>query len=180
MEEDVKTRSAGLFAEGRGGSSGAAPVFSGGGPLTPSRLTRQQMEGRRLEGARLLRKGRMSQSEVARRLGVSRMAVHRWAQQMRSGGLRLLRRRRPSGRPFRLSRSQRRRLSRLLRRGALAAGFDTDRWTLTRVHRVILLEFGVRYHPKYLGRLLRRLGWQFRRSSLGDDAPDAGAWAPQP
>lgn len=179
MEEDVKMKSADLFAEDRGGSSGAAPIFSGGGPLTPSRLTRQQMEGRRIEGARLLRGGRMSQAEVARRLGVSRMAVHQWAQQMRSGGLRLLRRRKPSGRPFRLGHSQRRRLSRLLRRGALAAGFDTDRWTLTRVHRVILLEFGVRYHPKYLGRLLRRLGWQFRRLSLGDDASAAGVWAPQ-
>lgn len=145
--------------------------------MTPSCLTRGQMEARRLKGARLLMEGRMSQAEVARHLGVSRMAVHQWAQRMKSGGLRRLRRRRHKGRPFRLRPSQRRRLSRLLLRGPLAAGFDTNRWTLTRVHQVILREFGVHYHPKYLGRLLKRLGWQFRRPSLGDDAPaEARVW----
>lgn len=146
--------------------------------MVPSRLTRQQMETRRFKGAQLLKEGQMSQAEIARRLGVTRAAVGHWARQLRSGGLRSLRQRKHQGRPFRLRPSQRRRLSRLLLRGALTAGFETDRWTLTRVHQVILREFGVRYHPKYIGRLLRRLGWQFRMPSLGDDAP-AGAWALQ-
>jgi putative transposase len=117
------------------------------------------MEERRLKGARLLKEGRLSQAEIARQIGVSRTAVGHWARRLKSGGLRRLKRRKSSGRPFRLSRSQCRRLLRLLKRGALAAGFDTDHWTQARVQQVIRREFGVRYHPHYPGRLLKRLGW---------------------
>lgn len=37
----------------------------------PSTFTREQMEERRLEGGRLLRSGKLSQADIARRLGVS-------------------------------------------------------------------------------------------------------------
>lgn len=125
----------------------------------PSRLTREQMEERRLEGGRLLKAGKLPQAEIARRLGVSRMTVSDWAQQVRAGGLHRLRRRKPSGRPSKLTLQQQKALKRILRHGALAAGFDTDRWTLRRVQWVIKHEFGIAYHPNYLNRLLRRLGF---------------------
>ena len=126
-------------------------------------LNRAQMEDRRMRGARLLRVGRLSQAEIARRLGVSRAAVHLWARQLSTCGLDQLRRRKPPGRPFRLSGTERRLLSLLLERGARAVGFKTDRWTLSRVHQVIRGRFGVVYHPKYIGRLMNRLGWRFER-----------------
>ncbi len=47
----------------------------------------------------------------------------------------------------------------MLDRGALACGFSTDRWTLERVRQLIQREFGVNYHPNYLNRLLRKLGF---------------------
>jgi hypothetical protein len=34
---------------------------------TPSKLTREQMEERRLEGGRLLKEGKLSKAEIARR-----------------------------------------------------------------------------------------------------------------
>jgi putative transposase len=129
----------------------------------PKRLTREQMEQRRCEAARLLRQGNLSQAEIARRLGVSRATVCDWAKQLAAGGLRALRRRKPPGRPARLAGAQERVLRRRLRQGALAAGFPTDRWTMGRVQQVIQREFGVSYHRHYINRLLGRLGWTLQQ-----------------
>ena len=125
----------------------------------PQTLTRGQMEERRLEGGRLLRAGKLSQAAIARELGVSRATVAAWNKRLQAGGMRQLRRRVPAGRPARLSAPQQKALLRLLKKGARRAGFPTERWTLTRVQQVIERELGVTYHPKYLGRLLHRLGW---------------------
>ena len=124
----------------------------------PSILTREQIEERRLAGGRLLKAGRLSHAEIARQLGVSRMTVGDWAQRLKAGGLHQLRRHKASGRPPKLTHQEQRELKRHLKRGALAAGFPTDRWTLRRVRRLIRRVFGVTYHPNYLNRLLRRLG----------------------
>ena len=128
----------------------------------PKHLSRTQMEQRRREGAHLLRR-QLSQAEVARRLDVSRATVCYWAGQLVAGGLRALRRRKPTGRPARLTRAQKQALRRWLRRGALAAGFATDRWTMGRVRQLIEREFGVRYHVNYINRLLVTLGWSLQQ-----------------
>jgi transposase len=117
------------------------------------------MEERRLEGGRLLKAGKLSQAAIAYKLGVSRATVSDWNQQLRAGGRRPLRRRKPTGRPPRLTRDQLKALRRLLKRGALAAGYETDRWTLQRIQELTKKQFGVTYHPNYLSRLLLKLGW---------------------
>lgn len=125
----------------------------------PTTLTRAQLEERRLEGGRLLRKGQLSKAEIARQLGVSRATVTTWDQQLHSGGLQHLRRRLSSGRPPKLTQLQQQGLLKRLSAGARAAGFPTDRWTLPRVRQVIVRDFAVSYHVKYLNRLLHKLGW---------------------
>jgi transposase len=125
----------------------------------PWRLTPEQLEERRLAGARLLRASYLSQAEIACELDVSRAAVSNWARRLAAGGVRRLRRRPRSGRPAKLSRTQQRVLLRLLKRGALAAGFETDRWTGPRIRRLIEQTFGVTYHSRYLPRLLHKLNW---------------------
>ena len=54
-------------------------------------------------------------------------------------------------------------MSRLLDRGAIAAGFATERWTLNRIAAVIEREFGVHYHPRYLERPLKAHGFSVQR-----------------
>src|SRR3954452_15237465 len=129
----------------------------------PARLTRAQLEERRLAAARLLRAGALAPAEIARQMGVSRAAVTQWKQRLDRDGLSALRQRRSSGRPARLSEAQWDELLTLLQQGAVAAGFETERWTLRRIGRVIARTFGVRYHFRSLGRALRARGWSPQR-----------------
>jgi transposase len=117
------------------------------------------MEERRLEGGRLLKEGKLSKAEIARQLGVTRGSVTVWAKAIEAGGLRRLRQRKSSGRKSKLTGEVKKKLKRLLDRGALAAGFPTDRWTLVRVSELLKKEFDISYHPNALGRVLDQLGY---------------------
>jgi transposase len=125
----------------------------------PSYLTREQMEERRLEGGRLLKAAKLTQAEIARQVGVSRATISAWAKKVEAEGIRGLRKRTAKGGTSKLTKEQRQRVKRLLDRGALANGFSTDRWTLERVRQLIQREFKVSYHPNYLNRWLRSLGF---------------------
>jgi transposase-like protein len=74
----------------------------------PKHLTRSQREERRLEAGRLLQAGQLSHTDIARRLGVSRMAVSTWARQLRQhhGDMASLHTRPIPGRPAHLSGAQ--------------------------------------------------------------------------
>jgi transposase len=132
------------------------------GGWRPARLTPEQLEERRLAAAALLRRG-LTQAAIAQRLGVSRASVSRWAATLHQQGRRGLRVRPKSGRPPRLDACAWARLDRLLARGAAAAGFETERWTLRRIAALIEREFGVRYHPRYLERPLKAHGFTVQR-----------------
>ena len=117
------------------------------------------MEERRLEGGRLLKAGKISKAEISRHLGVSGATIGEWARIVATKGIRGLRKRKATGSASKLSNSRKEKLKKKLDRGALASGFPTDRWTLERVQKLIKKEFDVIYHPNYLNRLLRRLGF---------------------
>ncbi len=127
----------------------------------PRHLTRTQREERRLEAARLLQAGQLSQAEIARRMGVSRMAVSKWAKQLRQpqDDLASLECRPRPGRPPRLTAGQWQHVLQRLTQGALRAGFETERWTLQRIRAFIVVEFGLHYHAHYLARRLKALRW---------------------
>jgi transposase len=132
----------------------------------PAHLTPEQMEERRLAAARLLRPGRLSQAEIARHLGVSRASVCRWATTLAQQGRRGLAAQARTGRAPRLDERAWARLGRLLDRGAMAAGFATERWTLQRIAALIEREFGVHYHPRYLERPLKAHGFSVQRPAI--------------
>jgi transposase len=47
----------------------------------------------------------------------------------------------------------------ILLKGAVAWGFPNELWTLKRIGRVILKEFGVEYHPGHIWKVLKMAGW---------------------
>ena len=68
-------------------------------------LTRDEMESRRLLAAQDLQNG-LSQSQIARKFGVSRTTASRWHRALHRRGVESLRKRRATGRPSRLNREQ--------------------------------------------------------------------------
>ena len=135
----------------------------------PKRLSPEQREERRRVAAALfprVRRGTLSQAAIARQLGVSREAVRLWYGAWSTGGVRAVRRRPNVGRQPRLSAAEWHRLATLLRRGSVACGYDTEQWTLKRVAHLIRREFGVRYHPRYLERPLRAMGFRPQRPAV--------------
>ena len=95
--------------------------------------------------------------------GVSRASVCRWAATLAQEGPRGLEARPIPDQSPRLDEKAWTRLGRLLDRGAVAAGFATERWTLERIAAVIEREFGVIYHPRYLERPLKAHGFSVQR-----------------
>ena len=69
-----------------------------------------------------------------------------------------LRQHKSSGRPSKLTGEVKKKLKRLLDRGALAAGFPTDRWTLVQVSELLKKEFDIDYYPNSLGPVLDQMG----------------------
>ena len=120
------------------------------------------LERRRFKALRLLQQG-LNQSEVARRLRVVRQSVARWAALDREGGQRALRQAGRAGRKPRLSPRQKSRLEQRLLAGPERLGYETSLWTSERVADLIEREFGVRYHPGHVWKILVALGWSCQR-----------------
>jgi transposase len=119
--------------------------------------TATELERRRSRAVELLEQGE-APAVVARILGVRRTSLHRWRRMARQAeGLRS----KPvPGAKRRLTDSQLSELERLLLKGATAHGFANELWTSARVAQLIQRQFGVKYHPDYARRLLRRwLNW---------------------
>jgi transposase len=119
-------------------------------------------EGRRLRAWELARQG-WNQSRIAEALGVTAGAVSQWFKRAREGGEGALCDRVRPGRLSRLTAEQHQRIPELLGRGAVAWGFVGERWTRERVAEVVRRQFGVRYHPAHISRLLRRWGFSLQK-----------------
>lgn len=104
----------------------------------------EQLQARRLLAISLLGKG-CSQSEVARRLGVSPSAVSQWKQAHAQGGNDALVAQVHPGPPPRLSPQQCQKLIALLKQGPRQQGWTTELWTLPRIVELIARKFGVEY-----------------------------------
>jgi len=122
----------------------------------------RNLEQRRLKGARLLEQG-LHQAEVARRVGVHRQSVSRWAGQLEEAGRAGLKRAGRAGRKPKLSEADRKRIEQGLKQGPEALGYPTSLWTSQRVARLIEQECGIRYTTTHVWRLLKQLGWTCQR-----------------
>src|SRR5467141_2603141 len=120
------------------------------------------LERRRMAAAQLLKQG-VSEREVARRLGVHRQSVIRWARQLLQAGRAGVKQAGRAGRKPKLSASQLRKIEQALRGGPEALGYASGLWTAGRVRELIEHQCGVRYHEAHVWRILRQLGWSCQR-----------------
>jgi len=112
------------------------------------------LERRRRKAARLLMQG-LDQSEVARKLGVSRQSVSRWARALREQGREGLRRAAVPGRRPRLDARQREVVQRLVQA-------NPGPWALLRLNQVIGARLGVSFQRTRLIQFLREAGFRPR------------------
>jgi transposase len=124
-------------------------VVLGSRNMSKLRKEDRDLQRRRMRAGRLLLRG-VSQSEVARRVVVTRTTVSDWNRQVMAGGLEALQRRQ-RGRPSGLDTQQRADLVRLLKDGALAQGFATEE------------KFSRRYSESQVWRILVSLGFSSQR-----------------
>jgi len=115
-------------------------------------------EIRRLRAIELKRL-QWKQKEIAEALGVTPGAISQWIRASEDSGLDALRSKSKSGAPARLNEKQLARIPKLLSYGAEAYGYRGELWTYPRVAYVIEQEFGVRYHPGHVCKLMKTLGW---------------------
>lgn len=118
----------------------------------------KSLEKRRLDAIALVLGG-MSQVAVAKRLGVNDRTVRDWVSIYRQEGRQGLVAKPVPGRPTKLKAAQSKELVKILDKGAVASGYQTDLWTCPRVAKVVEKRFGVGYHVDHVGRLLRSLGF---------------------
>jgi len=140
-------------------------------------LSREEMETRRLAAASELLGG-LTQSKVASKYGVSRTTASRWARALNDNGVDGLRKRRATGRPSRLRPDQLSQLRDIYNEGALAAGFESDRWTTCKLAAVIEQKFAVHYDQDHVGRLLHKLGLRTRRRHVPTPAYVPSLYSP--
>jgi len=124
----------------------------------------KQLEQRRRKAMNLLDEG-LSLNEVARRIGCDPASVMRWRNARQKDGDKGLAPKEVPGRPAKLTGSQKKKLLKILSRGAIVNGYRTEIWTTARIVEIIEDNFGVTYHRDHIGRLMKSLGWSWQKPS---------------
>lgn len=112
-------------------------------------------------------------------MGVILRTVQRWWKLYRDYGDEGLKSTKATGQPKRLSVKELEKLSKILIKGGVKAGFPNDLWTSKRVITVIKTEFDVDYHHNHLPRLLRSLGFspqRPQREAVEKDQEEIDKW----
>src|SRR5262245_4856104 len=102
-------------------------------------------------------------TQVAIAFGVDRSTLHRWLARYHEGeGDSGLERREVSGRPRKLEHLSEYNLRRLVLAPATRFGFETDLWTVPRLHEVLIGRYGQEVSEDTVWRRLREAGltWQ--------------------
>jgi len=115
----------------------------------------------RVRAVEAVRKG-MPVSQTASTFGVARTTLHRWLARYDKNGATGLQRRPVSGRPRKLCGVTAKRLKRIVLAPATKFGFETDLWTVGRLHAVLVDRLQVEVSEDTVWRRVRAAGltWQ--------------------
>jgi len=116
-------------------------------------------------------------AEVARVLNLGEQTVYDYVRTFLLRGLRSLNYKRPSGRPPKLTQTQRKELGKLIDAGPEKAGYESGCWTAVLIQDLIEKRFGVVYHPLYVAELLKNMGFSYQKGRFESDYLDKAARA---
>ena len=101
----------------------------------------------------------MNRTEAARVGGMDRQTLRDWVHRFNQRGPEGLKDDWRKGNPARLSAEQRARLCQLVETGPERAIHGVVRWRRIDLQRIIVEEFGVAYHERTIGKILKQLGF---------------------
>lgn len=107
--------------------------------------------------------------EVAALLNLGAQTIRDYVNDFLYRGVVTLAYQKPPGRPTKLTKTQRKELTALIKAGPEAAGYTTGCWSAVLIQDLILHTFGVQYHPHYICALLKQLGFSFQKARFASD-----------
>lgn len=138
--------------------------------------TTKQLEQRRRKAISLLKQGH-GICQTAHLVGASSGTISDWNKVYKKQGEKFFQAHSPPGRKSALSDEQKRKLEKLLLKGARKNGYPTELWTLKRVAEVIAKHFGIRYNLSSVWNVLRGMGWSCQKPEKRARERDEGAIA---
>lgn len=102
---------------------------------------------------------------IAGILRVSTEFVRAWVKKYISGGIRALTfRKRQPGRPNKLTKTQRKKLEKIIEEGPQKAGFPGACWRAPMIQKLIFDKFQVFYNVRYISQLLKNMGFSYQKA----------------
>jgi transposase len=120
-----------------------------------------------------------SSAQVALVLRVHEKTVATWIREFCCYGLQGAPHSKPTGRPPKLTPTQKAALARLLDEGPVKAGFSGACWRSPMIQQLICDRFGVYYNVFYIAQLLKNLGFSYQKAAFISDHLNEGkrhAW----
>jgi transposase len=111
-------------------------------------------------------------AQVALLLRVHEKTVAAWVRTFCCHGLKGVPRKKPPGRPPKLSPTQKAALTTLLDEGPVKAGFSGACWRSPLIQQLIFERFGVYYNVFYIAQLLKNLGFSYQKAAFVSDHLD--------
>ena len=124
-------------------------------------MSPEELEKRRLKAPVFFRRG-ISQYAIAKKLGVSKVAVHYWHKEWEKKGEKGLLKKNvgPKGK---LTEKQLAKVEQALLRGPQAYGYETDLWTLPRITEAVKKITKATYKDRSIWHVLLRMGWSCQK-----------------
>jgi transposase len=102
--------------------------------------------------------------DVARTLQVSAEAIRLWIKQLLLVGVSGLQSNKSPGRPSKLTKTQKRKLSKWIKAGPAAVGYLGNCWRSPMIQHLIREKFGVLYSVHYISELLKNMGFSYQKA----------------
>ncbi len=107
-----------------------------------------------------------SLEQVAFTLQVSIESIRIWVIKYLAYGISGLKSKKSPGRPPKLTKTQRKKLSEMIEKGPESCGFPGSCWRAPLIQHLIQKEFGVFYSVIYLSELLKNMGFSFQKATF--------------
>jgi transposase len=135
------------------------------------KINKNFKELKKIEAILLINKN-LPKNEIAKILDISTETLRVWLKEFLYRGLRFLKKLKIPGKSSKLSKSEKKKLCRIIDKGPEASGFMGCCWQTPMINEIIKKEFGINFSTKYISQLLDNLGYSYKRATFVSDARD--------